>query len=57
MNIWCSANVLSQEGVKVGYVVDIKSLSATKEVTVRPYANVYKENSFYLYSKDTNTSN
>ncbi|MCK5110718.1 MAG: rod shape-determining protein MreC [Arcobacteraceae bacterium] len=45
------------KGVKVGFVVKINKLSTTQEAIVKPYANVYKENTFYLYTKDGNTSN
>ncbi len=45
------------KGVKVGYVVEIKKLATTQEVIVKPYANVYAQNFFYIHSNDINTSN
>ncbi len=48
-------NIFSK-GIAVGKVVDIKVLSSTQEAFVKPYANVYSKNYFYVYSKDLNTS-
>ncbi len=45
------------KGIKVGYVVEIKKLATTQEVIVKPYANVYAKNYFYIHSTDINTSN
>ncbi len=45
------------KGVKVGYVEAIKKLATTQEAIIKPYANVYAQNFFYIYSNDINTSN
>jgi len=37
------------EGVPVGKVISIKKLSNSQEATVKPYAEVYNENYFYVY--------
>jgi rod shape-determining protein MreC len=38
------------KGIQVGDVVSIKKLSTTWEALVKPYANVYNKNYFYIYS-------
>ena len=45
-----------KKGIPVGKVVDIKVLSTTQEAFVKPYANVYGKNYFYIYSKELNIS-
>jgi len=43
------------EGIKVGKIISINKLSAIAEAFVKPYANVYNQTYFYIYSKDNNT--
>ncbi len=45
------------KGIKVGYVIEIKKLATTQEIIVKPYANIYAQNFFYIHSNDLNTSN
>jgi rod shape-determining protein MreC len=51
-------NIFSK-GVKVGKVVKINKLSTTTEAFVKPYANIYDQDYFYLYksTKDINNAN